>query len=300
MSMLISPMRCELGSLASLEAREGDPDWIAERKYDGERIVAQFDKDRVSMWTRRDMNVSHKFPEVVEAIRGALRGKGHTVIDGELVAGASFKDLGRRQSEDRLTIKIMSKKLPATYVVFDVLVLDGKNVMSLQLSDRKNLLDESLRDSSAIELAPVFSSDGLRARFDQFVHEDCEGIIIKRLSSTYQAGKRSRDWVKVKKSITVEVEIVGAVRSEAGQAFKSIIMMHDGRYFGLVGTGFSEEDRRRIFELLGRDPVDKPAIPLPEGVDPVVLNHPKRALITVLEISNTGMPRAPVWIGFKE
>jgi ATP-dependent DNA ligase len=59
MSMLVRPMLCEIGELSILDAREGDPDWIVERKYDGERIVAQYEPGKVHLWTRRVMNVSH-------------------------------------------------------------------------------------------------------------------------------------------------------------------------------------------------------------------------------------------------
>jgi DNA ligase-1 len=298
--MLIRPMLCELGALSSLELREGDPEWIAERKYDGERIVAQYDKAKVHLWTRRDMNVAHKFPEVVEAVERTLAGKKHTVLDGELIVGGHLKDLARRQTEDKLAIKVLSKKMPATYMVFDVLIIDGNDVRSLKLTERKELLRSLVKDSQNIAWTPFYDSHGLRARFDSFVEQGWEGMIMKHLPSTYQADKRSRDWVKFKKSVTVEVEIIGAARSEAGQAFKSLIMMREGKYFGLVGTGFTEDDRRRILEDLRRDSVRKPAVELPEGVDPVVLTRPRKAFVKVLEISNTGMPRAPVWVGFEK
>ncbi len=300
MSMLIRPMLCELGSLSLLESLEGDPEWVSEQKYDGERLVAQYDKGKVHLWTRRDLNVSHKFPEVVAALERTVGGRGHTVLDGELIVGGLLKDLARRQTEDKLAIKILSKKSPATYEVFDVMVLDGKDLRPLKLVERKEILKGVVKDSPNLACTPFFDSNGLRARFDSFVNEGWEGMIMKHLPSPYQTDKRSRDWLKFKKSVTVEVEIIGAVKSEAGQAFKSLIMMREGKYFGLVGTGFSEEDRRKILENMTRDSVEEPVIPIPENIDPVVLTKPRKAFVKVLEISNTGMPRAPVWVGFEK
>jgi DNA ligase-1 len=299
MSMLVRPMLCELGALSSLELREGDPEWIVERKYDGERIIAQSDEGKVHLWTRRDISVSHKFPEVVSVIEDTLRGKRHSILDGELVVGTGLKDLARRQTEDKLMIEILAKKMPATYMVFDVLLLDGKDVRSSALKERKEMLRSLVKDSPNIAYTPVFDTVGLRGRFDTFVEDGYEGVIMKHFHSAYQVDKRSRDWLKFKKSDTVEVEIIGAVRSEAGQAFKSLIMMREGKYFGLVGTGFTEEDRRRILGMLRRESVDTPFIPLPRSVDPVVLTKPMKALIRLLEISDSGMPRAPVWVDFR-
>ena len=298
MSMLVRPMLCEIGDLSILDAREGDPDWIAERKYDGERIIAQHDAGKVHLWTRRDINVSHKFPEVVSAIEQTLGGRKHSVLDGELVVGSRLKDLASRQTEDSLSIRILSRKMPATYVVFDVLMLDGKNVKGKRLSERKEILRSLVSDRQNIAYVPYYPAIGLRERFESFIKEGHEGLIMKHLPSTYQVGKRSRDWLKFKKSDTVEVEVIGAARSEAGQAFKSLIMMRNGEYFGLVGTGFTEHERRRILEMMKRDAVEKPVIRLPKDVDPVVLTRPRRALVKVLEISDAGTPRAPVWVGF--
>jgi DNA ligase-1 len=298
MSMLVRPMLCEIGELSILDAREGDPDWIVERKYDGERIVAQYEPGKVHLWTRRDMNVSHKFPEVVAAIQHTLGGRKHSILDGELIVGSRLKDLAKRQTEDALAIKVLSRQMPATYMVFDVLYLDGKDVKSKPLSERKEILRSLVSNSPNIAFTPLYRAVGLRKKFEEFIEEGHEGLILKRLPSAYQAGKRSRDWLKFKKSDTVEVEIIGAARSEAGQAFKSLIMTRNGKYFGLVGTGFSEQERRRILKELKRDSIEKPFVRLPQEVDPVVLTKPRKALVKVLEISDSETPRAPVWVGF--
>src|SRR5512137_342865 len=100
--MHIDPMLCELADPATLgELAKGD--WSVERKYDGERIIGQWNKGRVDLWTRRDIEVARKFPEVVKAL-GVLKDHGHTVLDGELVVGKDLEDVALRQAEDPLTV----------------------------------------------------------------------------------------------------------------------------------------------------------------------------------------------------
>ena len=82
MSMHIEPMLCEIGDPAFLD-KLTDKEWVVEKKYDGERIIAQLEKGRVSLWTRRDLDVAHKFPEIVDSIM-SLNDRQHIVLDGVL------------------------------------------------------------------------------------------------------------------------------------------------------------------------------------------------------------------------
>lgn len=296
--MLIQPMLCEPGELARLESLK-DPEWIVEEKYDGERIIAQLEGGRVHMWTRRDLEVHHRFPEVVDALR-TLRVKRHTVLDGELVVQAGFQGLHHRQTDDRLAIRVLSRKIPATYILFDLLILDRERLIDKPLSSRRMSLAALLpEDAPAIRRAPHFPADRARETFDRLVSQGGEGVIAKRLASVYEPGKRSRGWLKFKRVETVDVDIIGATRSDAGLPFASLMMMRDGRFFGNVGTGFTLEERDEILGILKRNASDKPATELPKDIDPVILTKPLPAEVNVSEILDAGMPRAPVWLRFK-
>jgi len=297
--MHIEPMLCGLADPSTLPDLKGK-DWIVERKYDGERIVAQWEGGRVDLWTRRDVNVSRKFPEVVSSMKELLRGMGHTVLDGELVVGKDLEDLAQRQTEEKLAIDIMSKKMPARYFVFDILYHDGARVMSKTLQDRKSILSKLLtRATGALAECPTYPSDDATKLYHLFISEGNEGLVAKRLASKYLPGKRAKDWLKFKRTETLDVDIVGARQSNSDLPFASLIMMRNGRYFGCVGSGFSLSERGRILEMLKKNVVDKAPVDIPEEVVPVVLCKPLPAEVKVNAILADGSPRAPVWVRFR-
>ncbi len=296
--MLIQPMLCEPGELSRLNDLR-DPGWIIEEKYDGERIVAQVEGKKVHLWTRRDIDVHNKFPEIEEGLLG-LGIKKHTVLDGELVVEGGFQSLHFRQTEDKLAIRVLSKKIPATYMLFDLLMLEGESIMKVPLSSRTESLNSLIEtDSSVLKRTPTFPPQEAKETFDRFVSRGGEGVIAKRLASAYEPGKRSHEWIKFKRVKTVDVDIIGATRSDANIPFASLMMMRNGKFFGNVGTGFTMKDREDILEFLKKNAVDKPATELPKDIDPVILTRPLPAEVKVSEILNRGMPRAPVWVRFK-
>ncbi len=299
MSMHIDPMLCELADPSTLADIAGE-DWLVERKYDGERIIGQWDKGRVHLWTRRDVEVARKFPEVVASMKDLLEGMGHTVLDGELVVGKDLEDLAQRQSEEKLAIEIMSKKMPARYIVFDVLLVDGAKVMGKTLGQRKDILRGLLaRASGAIVHCPTYPPDDASRLYHAFISEGNEGLVAKRLASRYMPGKRSKDWLKFKRTETVDVEIIGARKSDTDLPFASLIMMRNGRYFGCVGSGFTVAARKAILEKLKSNAVDQAPVTVPEEVVPIILCKPLPAEIKVNAILADGSPRAPVWVRFR-
>ncbi len=298
--MIISPMLAELGDPSSLDSLL-DEDWIVQPKYDGERIIAQWDNGRVALWTRRDINVAKKFPEVVDSM-AFLRGKKQTVLDGELIVGKGHEDLMTRQSEDPLTVKVLSLKFPSKYIVFDLLILDGESIMERPLSIRRQILHDLIGEKGrgSIFLCPSYSAKEGRTLFDRQISEGREGIMAKRLTSRYLAGKRSSDWLKFKNTDVVEVEVIGARKSETGQPFASLITTRNGKYFGCVGSGFSNVEKTRILEFLRRHETKKSVVEIPRDVEPLILTQPIAAEVKVNAILVDGSPRAPVWVGFKK
>ncbi len=295
--MLLHPMLCELGHLDQLGSL--GQGWVIEEKYDGERIIAQIEKGAVHLWTRRDIDVHYKFPEVEEALL-ELGFRGHTILDGEVKVAGGFPTLQQRQTEDKLTIRVLSRKLPATYMLFDIPMLEGENIMRKPLGGRRESLESVLRNApTTLVAAPRYPVQSAKQTFDAVVSKGGEGVIAKMADSPYEPGKRSRNWLKFKRISTVDVDIIGATRSDAGIPFASLMMMRDGRFFGNVGTGFTMESRKEILEILRKYQVHEPVTELPRGIDPLILTRPLPAEVKVSEISKHGTPRAPVWVRFK-
>lgn len=274
--------------------------WVIEPKYDGERIIAQRNKDKIDLWTRRHVNAAYKFPEIVEALRRNINSD-NWILDGELTVEGGFRQLLKRNVEDKFKIGILSWKMPATYNLFDILQLDGEDLTTKTLLERKGVLLKAVYFKEGIDIVPFQEAgdSNWKNRFKEYLDEGFEGVVLKKAHSTYEAGKRSDKWLKVKKQDTVDVYVVGATRSTGSIPFGALILKKDGKFLGKVGTGFSDRDREIILHILKKNqaPLD---IELPPEVESELLisTRPLLAEIRVQEMIN-GSPRAPVWVRFR-
>lgn len=293
--MKIEPM------LAKLESQDVDltGTWISEPKFDGERLLAESKDKKIGLWTRRHVQVSRKFPEVVDAL---LKVDGDDwILDGELTVPGGFRRLLKRNVEDKTKIKILSQKIPATYHVFDILRWEGRDLTPQPLKDRKKLLLNHINPSEQIKIIPfrLVTSSEVKKHFQEYVDEGYEGAVLKNALSTYESGKRTGQWIKIKREETVDVNIIGATRSTGSIPFGALLMEKNGKYFGKVGTGYSSAEQKSIMEILEKNQ-GSINIPLPKEVESEVLitSRPLPAEIKVNEIFQ-GSPRAPVWVRFR-
>jgi DNA ligase-1 len=271
--------------------------WIIEPKYDGERIIAIRSGSKISLWTRRNIQASYKFPEIVEALKNNIKGT-DWILDGEMTVSGSFRQLLNRNVEDRFKISLLSRKKPATYNVFDI-IRHEEDLLNLPLIERKGKLSEVVHPDERIEIVSFQEVDNIEEQFLNYVKEGYEGAIIKNSYSKYEPGRRSEQWLKIKKGDTVDVHIIGATRSTGSIPFGALLMEKDGKYFGKVGTGFSDQDRADIFKLLieNQQPLK---IKVPPDVESEILitSKPLLAEIKMQEMIKRS-PRAPVWVRFR-
>ena len=222
-----------------------DPDWIYERKLDGIRCVAVKSDGHVRLWSRNELSLNGRYPEVAEALAGDPADD--LVLDGEVVAFAgrntSFARLARRGRE-RVAIYLYA---------FDVMWLGGRDVRELPLRERKRVLRGAVRWGGALRLNPYRNGDG-EAMFAEACRKGWEGLIAKRADSRY-TGARSRDWLKLKCSAEQEL-VVGGYTAPKGsrEELGALLVGHfDGgslRYAGKVGTGFDRETLRDLARRL--------------------------------------------------
>jgi bifunctional non-homologous end joining protein LigD len=251
----IRPM---LATAGTLPAR--DEGWAYEVKWDGVRAIAYVDGGRVRALSRNDKDLTASFPELRAA--GELLGARPAVLDGELVAlgpdgRSSFGLLQQRLHLTSSTeVSRRAREVPVSYVVFDVLHLDGRPLLDLPYDDRRQLLESlglsgpSLTTGDSVR--DVAGADVLAAAR----HSGLEGIVAKRRDSPYRAGRRSGEWLKVKNFRTQEVVIGGwtegnGERSGSLGALLMGIPAADGlRYAGKVGTGFGAQARSDLLRAL--------------------------------------------------
>ena len=293
---MIEPMLCKLtGPEVQLTGT-----WISEPKYDGERIIASRKGDKISLWTRRHIQVSKKFPEITQALTKNMNDD-NWIVDGEITVPGGFRDLLKRNVENKFKIHILSKKIPATYNIFDIIQWKGEDLISKPLIERKKVLIDAVYLDDRTRIVPFLKVDNqtVRKHFLEYLKDGFEGAVLKNAFSKYESGKRSGQWIKIKREDTVDVYVVGATKSTGSIPFGALILKKDGKYFGKVGTGFTDQQRKDILKILekNRGPL---GITLPPEVESEVLitSKPLLAEIRIQEIVK-GSPRSPVWVRFR-
>jgi len=292
---IVEPMLAILADPSNINPNNS---WIIEPKYDGERIIAVNSDGDIALWTRRNIQATHKFPEILEALRRDV-GNDNWILDGEMTVSGGFRQLLNRNVEDRFKISLLAKKIPATYNIFDIIQYNNNDLRNKLLYKRKDTLIKSVHQDENIKIVPFQELKDPVEQFQQYLKEGFEGAVIKNLYSYYEPGKRSDQWLKIKKGDTVDVHIIGATRSTSSIPFGALLMEKDGKYFGKVGTGFSDQDRRDILKLLEENeaPLN---LPVPPDVEPEILvtSKPLLAEIKMQEMIKRS-PRAPVWVRFR-
>jgi DNA ligase-1 len=293
---MIEPM---LAKLASPDVKLTG-NWISEPKIDGQRLITQCYENKITLWTRRHLQVAYKFPELVEALEENIKSS-EWILDGELTVPGGFGNLISRNVEDEFHIKLLSLKIPATYHIFDVIQYEGEELINKPLLERKKLLMKMVYLDERTDIVPYkeVKSSNIREHFQEYTDRGFEGAILKNTESLYEPGKRTGQWLKIKKEETVDVNIIGATKSDS-LPFGALIMERNGEFFGKVGTGFSDQVRKDILKLLEEN--KKPfKIKLPTEIESEVLisTEPLSAEIRVNEIIKDRSPRAPVWVRFR-
>ncbi len=244
-------------------------EWVHEVKFDGYRAISRIENVEVHILTRSQKDWTNRFPSIAEELTD-LKVK-QAILDGEIVSllpnGISnFQALQNSLSEkrdDRLY-----------YYVFDLLYLNGTNLCTFSLKNRRELLKELLSSLSSNSLIRL--SENIKENAGKFFQKACqlglEGIISKRTDSLYESGVRTDKWLKIKCLKRQEFVICGFT-SPAGKRknFGSLILgiynsSHHLIYSGLVGTGFSVATLHELHEKLLKLIQKNPTIALPSGL----------------------------------
>lgn len=211
--MLASPIA--YGS-AYRELRTGE--WIVESKFDGIRAQLHKAGDRVALFSRTLSEVSHSYPEIVAAAHAI---EGSAILDGEIVASRDGQVLPFRYLQARLRRKTIAQELldevPVAFMCFDVLARDEEFLVDTPLAIRRERLARVVHDSPHLSVAPFarLANDEtqlepeLHRRFDEARGAGHEGLVAKRLDSTYHPGRRGKWWLKLKRELsTLDVVVV--------------------------------------------------------------------------------------------
>jgi len=229
--------------------------WTFEVKFDGYRAIAYIRGGECKLVSRNGNDLTGRFADVAKALVKAVRSP-NAVVDGEVAridanGRTSFSEL--QQGSGQLV-----------YYAFDLLELDGKPLVDLPLRERKARLQE-LIDLRTGSVAFSEGFDDGDALFEVARAQSFEGIVAKRVDSTYKPGRRTRDWLKLKTENADEFVVAGYTRGagrRAGTFGALVLAVHEGsalRYVGNVGTGFDDAEIRRLLTLMKPLHRDTPA-----------------------------------------
>lgn len=235
-------------------------------KIDGVRCHAKIAKGGVvTLWSRAGVNITTQYPEIVAALSVAVP-HGDWEFDGEIAVNneaglPSWPLTAKRNAQTRQTSG-WAAKLPATFYLFDMLTHDGDDVRSWTYERRREMLNiEMMAWASSPHLQLVLHSDDPEALWDLVNKYDLEGIVAKRLSSTYR-DKRTPDWVKVKRTSTVTCMVGGFEPGEGSRAgtFGALLLylIDDQEQLvpvGKVGSGFSNSEVQQVMARLSEPPL---------------------------------------------
>jgi bifunctional non-homologous end joining protein LigD len=249
-----------------------DPQWLYERKFDGERCLAyRSDGQSVRLMTRNEQVVSATYPEVAAALDA--QAAPDFVVDGEVVAMhdgvTSFSRLQQRLGVRNPPAQLV-RSVPVLYFIFDVLRAEGRDVRQLPLRERKKILRRLLSFDGPLKHTVYRTEDGA-AYWEEAQRSGWEGLIAKRADSRYVGG-RSRDWLKFKAENSQEFVIGGFTDPQGSRSgFGALLIGYydeHGRlaYAGKVGTGFDQATLASLHAALSR--LERPTTPFDRGEIP--------------------------------
>ncbi len=244
---------------------------ICEYKYDGERAQIHVSPGGVAIYSRRLENITHAYPDVVEAVRRSVSA-GEAVLEGEIVAVdpdtgdlLPFQELMHRKRKHEVEEAV--REYPAKLNLFDLLYLDGEDLTDKPLIYRRLRLSEIVKEGEDVAIAKWALFDD-EEKVDVFFHEaismGMEGLVCKSPVSIYEMGARGWNWIKYKRdyrsemSDTADLAVVGAFYGRgkrAGLYGAFLLAAYDPKtdmFYTVckVGSGFTDADLKKMYQML--------------------------------------------------
>jgi bifunctional non-homologous end joining protein LigD len=238
----IKPMLATL-----VEQPVDEPGWVYEVKWDGYRALGYMNEGSVDLRSRNNKSFNEKFYPVYDALKNWNI---NAVVDGEIIVVnekgvPDFSDLQgwRSEADGHLA-----------FYLFDILWLEGRDLMDLPLTERREVLQSIIPSAGLIKLSETFDTSGSEffALADKM---GLEGIMAKRATSKYVPDQRGKEWLKIKTEKRQEAIIGGYTRNEnTSKQFSALLLgLYDNgefQFIGPVGTGFTNKLQTELLQKL--------------------------------------------------
>jgi bifunctional non-homologous end joining protein LigD len=300
----LKPMLAETG-----DGPQSNPQWRYEPKLDGYRVIAFVAGARVRLQSRRGLDLTPFFPELAEEL--AAQPAGQLILDGEIVAldaagRPSFHALqNRAQLKTPAQIEAARRETPVVLVCFDLLHFAGLNLRAAPYLDRRRYLSQCLLPAAHLQL--VHTSADAGELYEAALRSGFEGIVAKRIDSSYQAGQRSRSWLKIKAAQSAELLVGGFTRGKGAREPLGALLLgywegKELRYAGHVGSGLDDEIIATLLKSAAKlKRATSPFAEKPPLHRPTTWLKPQLvAEVTFSEWTPAGALRAPVFVRLRE
>src|SRR5947208_15267044 len=255
-----------------------DENYVFEPKWDGLRALLFLRERKLELQNRNLRDATGSYPEL-QKVKDNIRAK-TAVIDGEVVVlgengTPNFGSLQARFGvDDPKRVSLLAKTTPVTYVAFDLLHVNGQDVITRPLVERKTRLKSIVEEGPYLLYGEHVGAEGSRF-FKEATNRGFEGVIGKESQSQYVPGLRTDYWIKIKQINTTDCVVIGFSEGEGARVptFGSLILAaydDDGklRHVGNVGGGFSNDSLEAVKRNISKLRTEKPTIQAP------VTSHP--------------------------
>jgi DNA ligase-1 len=271
---LFNPIRPMLANRIKSEGdtiKKFQDDFAAEYKLDGERAQIHKQKDTIVIFSRSLENITSYYPDIVEKISKLIISD-DVILEAEVVAMNSnsgnflpFQELMHRKRKYEIDEAVI--EYPITVNFFDVLFSDGKNCMGMEYSERRKLLENIIKQDDFARLIPmsiINKEEQVLEVLENSINSGCEGLMLKQLDSTYRAGIRGSNWLKLKREYqndlgdSLDLVVVGAFFGKGRRTGKYGTLLvttyndEDDTFPSIckVGTGFTDESLDQLYQIL--------------------------------------------------
>ncbi len=232
-----------------------NPLYLFEPKLDGIRCIAEKKGSKVFLLDRQENNFSFLFPFIKKTLKTY---KENFILDGEIICYderglPNHKLLMRREeATTKVEIEMKANAIPATYVVFDILSLNGEDKTKLPIEERKKIIKSLIKENNYVERI-LFTENG-QELWSLIVSKKLEGVMAKKKGSFYYPGERRPEWLKISVQKNIDVIITGYIESRNKKGFDAlyIALYKDGKLVpvGKVSTGWDGETMRFLYNKL--------------------------------------------------
>jgi bifunctional non-homologous end joining protein LigD len=285
--------------LATLVAKPFDrDDWFFEVKWDGFRAIAEIEAGRIRLYSRNQKSFADRFAPIVRELEKIPH---DAVLDGEIVV---LDEQG--VSQFQLLQNYRSGRGLLAYYVFDLLYLDGDDLRSAPLRQRKKILANLIPRNGVIRYSDHIERDGI-AFFKAATERHLEGIVAKKATSVYQQGQRGTQWLKIKAQKQQEAVIAGFTEPRGSRLNLGalILAVHEGKDLTYIGHASGRLDTKALKEMrLRLEALEQSECPLktkPKPNAPVHWVKPQLVCeVAFQEWTSDGRMRQPIFLGLRD